>query len=54
VVEILEDLMGLEICLGSVSNTEGRVNDALEEPVEEAKRFVQDQPTSMTVVPISG
>ena len=44
VVEMLEDLMGVELCLGTVSNVEARVSAALEEAVEEAKRFVAEQP----------
>jgi transposase len=43
VEEILSDLFGLQIALGTVSNTEARVAAALEEPVEEARRFVQQQ-----------
>lgn len=39
--EILGDLFGLAICLGTVSKTEARVAAALEGPVEEARRFVQ-------------
>lgn len=41
--EILADLFGLAICLGTVSQTEARVAAALEGPVEEARRFVQHQ-----------
>jgi transposase len=41
--EILSDLFGLDICLGTVSNTEARVSDVLEDPVEEAKEFVKEQ-----------
>lgn len=41
--EILGDVFGLTICLGTVSKTEARVAAALEEPVEEARQFVQRQ-----------
>jgi transposase len=44
--EILSDLFGMNICLGTVSNTEARVSEALEEPVEEAKEFVKGQGTA--------
>jgi len=44
VEEILEDLLGTEVSLGTVSNTEARVSQALETPAEEAKTFVQQQP----------
>ena len=43
VVEILEDLLGTEICLGTVSNLEARMSGAIEQAVEEAKRFVARQ-----------
>jgi transposase len=41
--EVLEDLFGLPLGLGTVSNTEARVEAALQKPVEEAKAFVQAQ-----------
>ncbi|MFH1689349.1 MAG: IS66 family transposase [Candidatus Eisenbacteria bacterium] len=41
--ELLSDLFGLDVCLGTVSNTEARVSEALAEPVEEAWEFVQQQ-----------
>ena len=44
IVEILEDLLGAELCLGTVSNLEARVSTALEQAVEEAQRFVAQQP----------
>ena len=44
VEEVLADLFGTELSLGTVSNTEARVCEALAEPVEEAKAFVQQQP----------
>ena len=43
VAEILQDLLGTAVSLGTVSNTEARVSEALAEPVEEAKTFVQQQ-----------
>jgi transposase len=42
--ELLEDLFGLPLGLGTISNTEARVEAALAKPVEEAKAFVQAQP----------
>lgn len=44
VVEILEDLLGTELCLGTVSNIEARVRGAIDQAVEEARRFVAEQP----------
>lgn len=41
--ELLRDLFGLDICLGTVSNTEARVSEALAEPVEEAREYVRKQ-----------
>lgn len=46
VEEILADVFGLAIGLGTVSRTEARVAAALEEPVEEARQFVQHQPVA--------
>lgn len=43
VAEIFADLLGTELSLGTVSNTEARASDALATPVEEAKTFVQQQ-----------
>ncbi len=43
VKELLSDLFGFEISLGSVSNTEARVSEALAEPVEEAGEYVREQ-----------
>ena len=40
VVQLLEDLMGTELCLGTVSNIEARVSGSIEQAVEEARRFV--------------
>ena len=44
VVEILEDLLGTELCLGTVSNIEARVSEAIEETVEETRGFIREQP----------
>ncbi|MBI5114726.1 MAG: IS66 family transposase [Rhodovulum sp.] len=44
VEEILRDLFGLDLCLGTVSNAEATVSDALSEPVEEARSHVREQP----------
>lgn len=41
--EMLTDLLGTEICLGTVSNVEDRVSGAIEKPVEDAREFVQKQ-----------
>jgi len=41
--ELLEDLLGLDVSLGTICATEGRVSEVLEAPVEEAKEFVQEQ-----------
>jgi transposase len=43
VEEVLQDLLGIQVSLGTVSNTEARVSAALEQPVEEAKAFVREQ-----------
>lgn len=43
VEELLQDLLGIDVALGTVSNTEDRVSAALEQPVEEAKAHVQEQ-----------
>jgi len=41
--DLLEDLFGLSLGLGTISKTEARVEAALAKPVEEAKAFVQAQ-----------
>lgn len=41
--ELLKDIFEMDIALGTVSATEGRVSEALREPVEEAKQYVQTQ-----------
>lgn len=43
VEEILADLLGIAVSLGTVSNTEARVSEAVAKPVEEARAFVQQQ-----------
>lgn len=43
--DALQDLFGLQVCDGTISNTERRVSAVLEEPVQEAKAYVQEQPT---------
>ena len=42
--EVLSDLLGLDVSLGTVSNTEARASEALAAPVDEAKAYVQKQP----------
>lgn len=42
--ELLTDLFGVSIALGSVSNLEQATSEALEEPVAEAKDYVAEQP----------
>ena len=44
VEELLQDLVGLKISLGTVSKTEDRVSSALSEPVDEATDHVKHQP----------
>lgn len=44
VQELLSDLLGVDIALGSVSNIEARVSSALESPVAKAEQFVPEQP----------
>ena len=44
VQELLEDVLGVELGLGSVSNLEQMVSSALEAPVQEARAYVQTQP----------
>ncbi len=41
--EVLLDMFGLDVCLGTVSNNEGRVSEALREPVEQAREFIREQ-----------
>jgi transposase len=43
VEELLQDLLGIDVSLGTVSKTEERVSGALEQPVEQAKAHVQEQ-----------
>jgi transposase len=42
--EVLSDLLGLDVSLGTVSNTEARASEALAAPVEEAHAYVNEQP----------
>ena len=44
VEEVLQDLLGIQVSLGTVSNTEARVSAALEKPFEEACTYVREQP----------
>jgi transposase len=44
VQELLEDVMGVDLGLGSVSNREQQVSAALAAPVEEARAYVRAQP----------
>jgi transposase len=44
VQEALEDLLGVSLSLGAVSNREREMSHALAAPVEEAERFIRDQP----------
>lgn len=41
--ELLADVLGVEISLGSVCNVERQVSEALAAPVEEARQFVRQQ-----------
>ena len=43
VTSLFNDFYGLTISIGTVSNTEKKVSEALKEPVEEAKRFIPQQ-----------
>lgn len=40
---IMRDVFGVRMCLGSVSNLENAMSEALEAPVEEAKAFIKSQ-----------
>ena len=42
--ELLSDVLGVELSLGSVCNVERQVSEALAAPVEEAREFVRQQP----------
>ncbi|NOJ93274.1 transposase [Corallococcus coralloides] len=44
VQELLEDVLGVELALGSVSNLEQWVSQALAASVSEARAYVQTQP----------
>jgi transposase len=43
--ELLADVLGVELSLGSVCNVERQVSEALAAPVEEARQFVRGQAT---------
>ena len=47
VVSMMSDLFGVELALGSVTACEQRTSEALAEPVAEARRYVEQQPSSM-------
>ena len=49
VERMLNDFHGLKICLGSISNTEQKVSDAIAPPVMEAVSYVQGQK-----IPVNG
>jgi len=42
--DLFQTLFGVDICLGTVSNTEARVSEALRGPVEDAREYVRGQP----------
>jgi transposase len=42
--ELLSDVLGVDLALGSVCNIERQVSQALAAPVEEARAFVREQP----------
>ena len=42
--ELLSDVLGVELSLGSVSNVEQQVSSVLAAPVEEAREFIRQQP----------
>ena len=42
--ELLSDVLGVDLALGSVCNVERQVSEALAVPVEEAREFVREQP----------
>jgi transposase len=46
VVSLLADLFGVEMCLGSVTGCEQRTSAVLAPPVEEARRYVEQQPVA--------
>ena len=43
VEELPQDLLGIDVSLGTVSKTEERVSAALDQPVEQAKAYVREQ-----------
>ena len=46
--QLLEDVLGVRLSLGAISTIEGRVSDALAEPVAEAWEQVKDAPVKHT------
>jgi transposase len=44
--QLLADCFGVELALGSISALERATSEALQEPVAEARRFVQQQPVA--------
>jgi transposase len=42
--ELLSDVLGVDLALGSVSNVERQMSEALAAPVEQARQFVREQP----------
>ncbi len=44
--QLLADCFGVELALGSISALESATSEALQEPVAEARRFVQQQPVA--------
>jgi transposase len=46
VQQLLVDCFGVELALGSISALENATSEALQEPVAEARRFIQQQPVA--------
>jgi transposase len=44
--QLLADCFGVELALGSISALESATSEALQEPVAEARRFIQQQPVA--------
>jgi transposase len=44
--QLLADCFGVEVALGSISALECATSEALQEPVAEARRFIQQQPVA--------
>jgi transposase len=43
-VSLLDDVLGIRISLGALSQAEGKLADVLSEPVDEAHRYTCEQP----------